>query len=198
MAEIDQMAMFSRIIERNPFKTEADLAEKLGWSPNTWTAYKRGRQSLKLSQIAEICDVLGVEMGWLLFDHEPETPDQVILAGMGKDAMLMRQTMGLAYDDETSASNDGGYPFERKPASEDAFLRIKKIVLKLHKEIGITLREDILDRIAIRHYDDYKTSGIDPADNEEVDAWFKLLEKRMAREVAAARSAPGTGKRSAS
>lgn len=46
------------------------LAAALGISPNTLTAWKRGRSSFGVHEIPKICDVLGVEAHWLLFGEE--------------------------------------------------------------------------------------------------------------------------------
>lgn len=191
MADIDQGAMFARIVKRNPFRTEAELAEKLGMSPNTWTAYKRGRQSLKLTQIAEICDIVGVDVEWLLFERDPETPSEVMLAGMAKDAMVMRRTLGPTQDDETGAANDDSAVTSGGGIDPGFFRSIKKLVARVHADHGIKLREDDLDDMAIGYCNEYIIS-----DPEKV--WLQWLEERLTHEVLAASHAPGTGKHSAS
>ncbi len=67
MSDFSYRDVVKRIMEKNRWKTERELAEHLGISPNTWTAYKKGDQSFGLHAIAKICDILEVEPLWLLF-----------------------------------------------------------------------------------------------------------------------------------
>lgn len=64
--------VFARILSKNRWATERELAQALGVSPNTWTAYKKGKSSFGLNDIAKICDVLGVDSDWLLFGERLE------------------------------------------------------------------------------------------------------------------------------
>lgn len=69
--------VFARIMSKNRWATERDLATALGVSPNTWTSYKKGKSSFGLNDIARICDVLGVDSEWLLFgDAAGQTQSQ--------------------------------------------------------------------------------------------------------------------------
>lgn len=46
------------------------MAKELGVAPNTWTAYKRGKSSFGLHEIAKICDALQVSPRWLLLGED--------------------------------------------------------------------------------------------------------------------------------
>ncbi|WP_244618155.1 LexA family transcriptional regulator [Rhizobium sp. RU35A] len=67
VVSFDYEGVISRLLTLKGEASEGDFAAKLGISPNTWTAYKKGRQSFGLHEVAKICDVLGVEPQWLLF-----------------------------------------------------------------------------------------------------------------------------------
>lgn len=69
-------AVFARILSKNRWPTERELANALGVSPNTWTSYKRGKSSFGLNDITKICDVLGVDSDWLLFGERVELQPQ--------------------------------------------------------------------------------------------------------------------------
>lgn len=76
MADFTYEDVIARILSKNRWGSEAELAEALGISRNTWTAYKKGRTSFGLNQIAEICAVLGVSAHWLLYGVDYEVPSQ--------------------------------------------------------------------------------------------------------------------------
>jgi len=80
----------------------------------------------------------------------------------------------------------------------DLLVDIKEVVASVHKEAGITLHAETLDRKAIDYYNQYMLDDTDLSDVEEMKLWLGLLEKRIRREVTAARDAPGTGKHKAS
>lgn len=67
MVEFSYNAIIERILGKNRWGNEAALAVKLGISPNTWTAYKKGVRSFGLHEITRICDILQVSPHWLLF-----------------------------------------------------------------------------------------------------------------------------------
>ncbi|WP_165909426.1 helix-turn-helix domain-containing protein [Shinella sp. JR1-6] len=71
MTDFDYERVVERVLSRNRWGTEGDLAAALGISPNTLTAWKKGRSSFGVHEIPKICDVLGVEAHWLLFGDEP-------------------------------------------------------------------------------------------------------------------------------
>lgn len=70
MIDFDYDRVFERVLSRNRWGTERDLAAALGISPNTLTAWKQGRSSFGVHEIPKICDVLGVTAHWLLFGEE--------------------------------------------------------------------------------------------------------------------------------
>ena len=80
----------------------------------------------------------------------------------------------------------------------DLLVSIKHVVGSIHRDAGITLRSDTLDRKAIDYYNQFMVDGADASDADEIKLWLGLLEKRIRREAITAREAPGTGKRSAS
>ena len=82
-------ALIDRIISKNAWKNERELASRLGISPNTWTAYKRGERSFGLHDIANICDILGVSHEWLLFGAETLDEPKRLDAEEGNDFDLI-------------------------------------------------------------------------------------------------------------
>jgi len=46
--------------------TQEDLAEKLGWSVNTYSKIERGESDVKLDKLKQIADVIGVDLSELL------------------------------------------------------------------------------------------------------------------------------------
>lgn len=50
---------------------QADLAERLGWSPPRVTAVEGGRRQLNMTMIAELCRAFGVPLVKLLEDADP-------------------------------------------------------------------------------------------------------------------------------
>ncbi len=72
MSEFSYSAIIERILSKNRWGSEGALAERLGISANTWTAYKQAKRSFGLHEVAKICDELGVTPRWLLFGEEGE------------------------------------------------------------------------------------------------------------------------------
>lgn len=46
--------------------SQEQLAERLGWAPNTYAKIERGEADIKLEKLQQIADVLGVELTELL------------------------------------------------------------------------------------------------------------------------------------
>ncbi len=74
VGEFNYDEVMARILSKNRWGNEGNLAKALGVSPNTWTAYKQGKTSFGLHDIAKICDVLGVTPQWLLMGDEGLRP----------------------------------------------------------------------------------------------------------------------------
>lgn len=72
--------VIDRILSKNRWGNEARLAEALGISPNTWTAYKRGARSFGLNDVARICDLLNVSSRWLLYGEDTSSGSLTTLA----------------------------------------------------------------------------------------------------------------------
>jgi len=90
MAEFSYEDVIARILSKNRWASEGELAEALGISRNTWTAYKKGKTSFGLNQITDICAVLGVTSQWLLYGDELQTPSQTLSRMPAGSVMIPR------------------------------------------------------------------------------------------------------------
>jgi hypothetical protein len=136
-------------------------------SPNTWTAYKKGKQSLKLNHIAEICDMLQVDMVWLLFGN----------------------SSGAAAASNAATS----VPLlDRK-----IFRELKRMVGRINGEAGIKLPDEARDEEAIRWYNELLTMARGNLDEAKLRSLLPALEYEIQEAVKRAAAAPGTGKASA-
>ncbi len=150
-------------------ETQQGMANRLGMSLRAWQKIERDE---------------GVPSGetLLLFRNVNANPGWV-LSGLGPKWL----------------AEDKAHLYQKNAIIDsDLLIDIKRVVAGVHKEIGITLRADTLDRKAIDYYNQYMLDDTDLSDAEEMKLWLGLLEKRIRREAIAARDAPGTGKRSAS
>lgn len=148
---------------------QQEMADTLGLSLRGWQRIERG-EGMPNGESLMAFKAIGINPGWILTGLGPKslTEDESFL--YRKDAII----------------------------DPDLLVDIKQTVANVHKAAGIKLRDEDLDRKAISHYNEYMASDTDLSDGEEMGLWLKLLEKRLRREVAAARAEPGTGKRSAS
>ncbi|KQZ55307.1 transcriptional regulator [Rhizobium sp. Root149] len=95
--------------------SEGEFAGRLGISPNTWTAYKKGRQSFGLHEITKICDELEIDPSWLLFG-QPTEADSLTHSEMAELVRLPR------FDARASAGN-GLVAVDQMPVGEISFAR---------------------------------------------------------------------------
>ena len=58
--------------------TQAQLAEKLGYSPSTIGMYEQGRRTPNHNKLLEICKALGITTQDVFFDNESFNVDQVL------------------------------------------------------------------------------------------------------------------------
>lgn len=145
------------------------MAAKLGISYRSWQGLEGGRNVPSGETLLQFKEI-GINPGW-------------ILTGLGPKNLV---------EDET-------YLYQKNAIVDaDLMLDIKELVKRLHKEVGIVLRDDDIDRKAIQHYNEYMLDDTDMSDLEEVTLWLKMLEKRLKREIAAAVNDPGSGKRAVS
>lgn len=105
----------SRLLSLKGEGSEGDFAARLGISPNTWTAYKRGKQSFGLHEIAKICDELGVAPEWLLFGerHQPPVVPDMTSGGFVR----------LPQFDVRASAGRGLVAVNQMPVGEVAFAR---------------------------------------------------------------------------
>lgn len=145
------------------------MAEKLGISYRSWQGLEGGRNVPSGETLLQFKEI-GINPGW-------------VLTGLGpKDLVEDESYLYLK-----NAIIDG-----------DLLLDIKEIVMRLHKEVGIFLKEEDIDRKAIQHYNEYMLDDTDMSDLEEVTLWLRMFEKRLNRELLTAAKAPGSGKQEAS
>lgn len=148
---------------------QQQIAEALGVSLRAWQKLERDEGTPSGETLLQF-EKLGINPGW-------------ILTGLGP--RLMRE--------------DESYLYKKDAIIDpDLLLDIKEVVLRVHKDAGITLHQRDADLKAISSYNQYMADDTDLSDGEEIRIWLQLLEKRLKREVDAARAAPGTGKREAS
>ena len=163
--------VIQRILSKNRWGNEAELAKRLGISPNTWTAYKRGQRSFGLNEIAKICDMLEVSPQWLLFGAE-------------------QYATGV----QSSAAPD----FQRPQVDEKLMDELRFVVEKVHKETNIHLSSSAVIRETTALYNDVQKQTEDMSDREEIEAVIRQLQIRLKRRLTEAKINPGSGKRSAS
>ncbi|PTM92854.1 helix-turn-helix domain-containing protein [Mycoplana dimorpha] len=145
------------------------IADELGISLRAWAKMERDEGTPSGETLLQF-EKVGINPGW-------------VLTGVGPKRIHQDES----YLYEKNAIIDG-----------DLLVDIKRVVAKVHQEVGITLRAEDLDRKAISHYNEYMLADTDLSDAEEMQLWLGLLEKRIRREATAARNEPGTGKREAS
>jgi phage repressor protein C with HTH and peptisase S24 domain len=115
VVSFDYESVVSRLLSLKGEGNEGEFAARLGISPNTWTAYKKGRQSFGLHEITKICDELGVDPQWLLFGDQQEA--QVLPAISSGELVHMPR-----YDVRASAGR-GLIAINQMPVGEVAFGR---------------------------------------------------------------------------
>lgn len=165
----DSLGKRAKHVREEAKKTQKQMAEFLGLATATWQKIERD-EGLPSGETLLQFEKLGVNPGW-------------ILTGLGP--RLMRE--------------DESYLYKKDAIIDpDLLLDIKEVVLRVHKDAGITLHQRDADLKAITSYNQYMADDTDLSDGEEIRIWLQLLEKRLKREVDAARAAPGTGKREAS
>lgn len=188
MLDFSYEDVIRRILDKNPWKTEGMLAEKLGIAPNTWTAYKRGKRSFGLHEIANICDLLDVDPFWLLFGdmHDPDMA--VLLGGMVRDRQM----------DEKLAGPDlevvGGLDSERPAAliDPDVYLSIEQRVEEVCTLNELSATRSEITHLTIAWYNQFLAEQVDLLDSREVEARLYLKGKDLAAQgsVLSKRSAP--------
>ncbi len=112
----DYGAVISRLMTLKGAESEGEFAARLGISPNTWTAYKKAKQSFGLHEIAKICDALDVEPVWLLFGEAEQATGVTSLVVNDNIVQLPR------FDARASAGR-GLVPVNEMPIGEVAFAR---------------------------------------------------------------------------
>jgi phage repressor protein C with HTH and peptisase S24 domain len=115
--QFDYEGVISRLLQLKGTESEGDFAGRLGISPNTWTAYKKGKQSFGLHQIAEICDTLSIDPLWLLFG-DSGTSGQSDLPVVTNDNVVR-----LPRFDARASAGRGLVPVNEMPIGEVAFAR---------------------------------------------------------------------------
>lgn len=152
-------------------------AALLGVAATTIDNYRMGKTQPKYLEMLKLAQAADLDVNYLLLGSEFEA-----LKGKPQQPEV-----------------DESYLYEKNAVIDaDLLVDIKEVVASVHKEAGITLRAETLDRKAIDYYNQYMLDDTDLSDVEEMKLWLGLLEKRIRREVTAARDAPGTGKHKAS
>lgn len=171
-AELDYGAVIDRILSRNRWGSERELAKQLGIAPNTWTAYKRGLRSFGVNEVEHICALLDVDPLWLLFGISgPDSRTQQLAGsdaarGTAIDPLLMEKL----YKAVERVYRDAG---QRPPGHRIA-------------NEATELLNMLLEKVA------------DIRDETIVDAVIPALAQKLFERLATAAAEPGTGKRSAS
>lgn len=142
------------------------MADRLAISLRAWQKIERN-EGVPSGETLLRFETIGINPGW-------------VLSGAGPKLLV----------------EDDSYLYLKNEIIDgDLLIDIKAIVEVVHKEVGIRLKPETLDRQAIKYYNQYMIADTDLSDVEEMQLWLKLLEKRVRREAMEARDAPGTGKR---
>lgn len=115
--DFDYATVVARLLGLKGAETESEFAARLGISPNTWTAYKKGKQSFGLHEITKICGILAVDPSWLLFG-DGEERDVGFLAEVGAGDVVR-----LPRFDARASAGRGLVPINEMPIGEVAFGR---------------------------------------------------------------------------
>ncbi len=115
--DFDYSGVISRLLTLKGAESEGEFAGRLGISPNTWTSYKRGKQSFGLHEITKICDTLKVDPLWLLFGDDDSR--QIDLTSAITEADVVR----LPRFDVKASAGRGLIPINEMPVGEVAFAR---------------------------------------------------------------------------
>ncbi|GAA0774683.1 hypothetical protein GCM10009077_10810 [Roseibium denhamense] len=92
----------------------------------------------------------------------------------------------------------GSSPDSGKPmVQSDVFRETGKLVQDSHREKGVSLPPEAHLAETVARYNELSAAAANPSDEAELRALFPWLKLRIARDLEAARSAPGTGKRPA-
>lgn len=161
----------SRAIEvRTSLKeTQQGMANRLAMSLRAWQKIERD-EGVPSGETLLRFKAIGINPGW-------------VLSGLGPKSL---------------EDDDSHLYIKNEVIDADLLIDIKAMVEKVHREVGITLRAETLDRHSIDYYNEYMLADTVLSDVEEMHLWLRLLEKRVRREAMAARDAPGTGKREVS
>lgn len=111
----DYEGVIGRLLSIKGDVSEGEFAGRLGISPNTWTAYKKGRQSFGLHEITKICDELGVEPSWLMFGESNQTG---ALQSLGPTELVR-----LPRFDARASAGNGLIAVDQMPVGEASFAR---------------------------------------------------------------------------
>lgn len=160
------------------------------------------RLELGFSERDPFAKVLGVSMAMLgNYERGNNVPDANVLARYQREFSV--NINWLLTGDGQKFINTSSNEIGRNRAQPDRLIQpkllssIKKLIHRLHKNAMITLRDEDLDHMAVRLYNDGILSGVDYNSEEEFKLWFELIEKRLQREINEAISEPGKGKHSA-
>ncbi|MGS4886127.1 helix-turn-helix domain-containing protein [Roseibium sp. MB-4] len=145
------------------------LASKLEISPNSMSRYERGEREPTFSVFEAFNKKLGVNLNWLL---------------TGAGEMFA----------DASAIPSGPRFHTIRP---DVFRAVGRLVTSLHKAEGITLPPDALFDEQSSAYNALIERAEDPSDADELTSLLPWLETRLKRQIATAKSSPGTEKREA-
>ncbi|CAK7257507.1 MULTISPECIES: helix-turn-helix transcriptional regulator [unclassified Shinella] len=140
MGTFDYDAVFRRILSKNSWGTEGELAKKLGVAPNTWTAYKKGKTSFGLHEIAKICDTLGVAPRWLLLGEDEK--GQASLYDRVERIVLEEHLAAKIKLPATALAKTASYylaGLEERLISKDDCEEVDLRLRLLHKEVRIAI-----------------------------------------------------------
>ena len=143
------------------------FADAIGVSKTALFAYEKGERDPSARALSAYRDLYGADINW-------------ILTGAGE--MFA----------DTSAVPLGPSVHKIKP---DVFRAVGRLVTSLHKAEGITLPPDALFDEQSSAYNALIERAVDPSNVDELKSLLPWLEARLKRELAAARTAPGSGKR---
>lgn len=136
-------------------------------SRRTLSDYVAGKSEPKASTLMEIVDATGVAITWLMSGH------------------------GARAEKEADEFKPDGR------ISSSMLVSIHSVVQRVYDAAGLRLPEHQALEIVAAAYNDFISDNVDMADEEEVALRVALLERKLQKQIDAAKAEPGTGKRSA-
>lgn len=145
------------------------FAKRLGISANSVSRYERGEQEPSYPVFSAYCEVLGIDLNWLL-------------TGVGE-----------MYREPSTAPGSA----ELRTIDQDVFSKVVSLVAQVHAEEGITLPPNALVKEQSSAYNTLIGRAEDPGDTDELLSLLSWLEARLRKSLKAATAEPGTGKQQA-